>query len=130
MVHIAALLSFFLRFFVLNVIAIGQYRYVMETRFSRDVPWQRMLAPFHLKTLPNVLWVMVRYHITLLLWTLTIVGVYKIYLAGPAVSRAVSKMPVSTRYLGAAALSAAFCADLVYCVPNGFNTGTGVGEEL
>ena len=51
MVYIAALLSFFLRFFVLNVIAIGQYRYVMETRFSRDVPWQRMLAPFHLKTL-------------------------------------------------------------------------------
>ena len=81
-VLIAGVLSFFIRFFVLNVIAVGQYRYVMETRFSRDVPWQRMLAPFHLKTLPNVLWVMVRYHIALLLWTLTIVGVYKIYQYG------------------------------------------------
>ena len=82
MVVIAALLSFFLRFFVLNVIAVGQYCYVMETRFSRDVPWQRMLAPFHLRNLLNVLRVMVCYHIALLLWTLTIVGIYKIYQYG------------------------------------------------
>lgn len=82
MAFVAAIIGFFIRFFVLNVIAIGQYRYVMETRFSRNVPWQRTLAPFHLKTLPNVLWVMVCYHISLLLWTLTIVGAYKVYQYG------------------------------------------------
>ena len=81
-VFIVALLNFFVRFFVLNVIAVGQYRYVMETRFSRDVPWKRTLAPFHLKTLLNVLWVMVCYHVTLTLWILTIVGAYKIYQYG------------------------------------------------
>ena len=82
MVLIAALLTFFLRFFVLNVIAIGQYRYVMETRFSRDVPWRRMLAPFHLRNLLNILRVMVCYHLALTLWALTVVGIYKIYQYG------------------------------------------------
>lgn len=82
MVFVAALLNFLIRFFVLNVIAIGQYRYVMETRFSRDVSWRRTLAPFHPKTLLNVLWVMVCYHLTLTLWTLTVVGVYKWYQYG------------------------------------------------
>ena len=66
----------------LNVIAVGQHRYVMETRFSRDVPWRRMLAPFHLRNLLNILRVMVCYHLALTLWALTVVGVYKIYQYG------------------------------------------------
>lgn len=79
-VIIVALITIALRFLVQNVIVVGQHRYVMETRFTRKVPWRRMLAPFHLSTLPNVAWVMICYHVTLLLWALTIVGgFYKAY---------------------------------------------------
>lgn len=77
-VAIVAVISSLLRFCVLNVIALGQYRFIMESRFSRDVAWRRMLAPFHLHTLLNMIRVMVCYHAALLLWWLTIVGgIYK-----------------------------------------------------
>ena len=77
-VAIVAVVSSLLRFCVLNVIALGQYRFIMESRFSRDVAWRRMLAPFHLHTLLNMIRVMVCYHATLLLWWITIVGgIYK-----------------------------------------------------
>ena len=39
-------------------------------------------------------------------------GLAGIYLAAPSISRAVNKIPVRTRYLGAAVLSAAFCGSL------------------
>lgn len=79
-VIMAAVIAIILRFCVQNVAVVGQHRYVMESRFSRKVPWRRMLAPFHLSMLANMVWVMVCYHTTLLLWWLTIVGgVYKTY---------------------------------------------------
>ena len=73
-VLMVAAISIALRFLVQNVIVVGQHRYVMESRFAREVPWRRMLAPFHLHTLFNVFRVMVCYHVSLLLWWLTIVG--------------------------------------------------------
>ena len=77
-VIIVAVISIILRFCVQNVMVVGQRRYIMETRFSRTVASRRMLAPFHLETLPNVIWVMVCFHFWMLLWSLTIVGgVYK-----------------------------------------------------
>ncbi len=77
---VVAIIAIIIHFFVQNVVVIGQYRYAMECRFSRDVPWRRTLAPFHLHTLPNVIWVMVCYRVCLLLWSLTIVGLfYKLY---------------------------------------------------
>ena len=79
-VIIAAVISLVLHFCVQNVAVVGQHRYVMESRFSRKVAWRRMLAPFHLSMLANVVWVTVCYHMTLLLWWLTIVGgAYKSY---------------------------------------------------
>ena len=77
---VITLLTIFLRFCVQNVLVVGQHRYVMETRFSREVDLRRTLAPFHRDTLLNVVWVMVCYHVTLALWWLTIAGgIYKSY---------------------------------------------------
>ena len=73
-VIIAALITIAVRFTVLNVLVLGQDRYVMEARFSNKVPWKRAVAPFHLRSIPHLVWVMVCYHVTLLLWFLTIIG--------------------------------------------------------
>lgn len=77
---LAALTAAFLRFFVQNVLIIGKNRFVMEHRYQKNTRFRRTLAPFHRKTLWNVIYVMLRYHICLLLWCLTVVGViYKYF---------------------------------------------------
>lgn len=79
-VIIVALISIFVRFVVQNVLILGQDRYVMETRFSDKVTMHRAFAPFHLHGILHLVWVMLCYHVTLLLWSLTIVGgFYKVF---------------------------------------------------
>lgn len=79
-VVMAAMLTIAMRLFVQDVVVLGQYRFVMETRYAREVPWRRMLAPFHLHTLLNVFRVMVIYHVVLALWAPTIIGgIYKYF---------------------------------------------------
>lgn len=57
-------------------------------------------------------------------------GLLGVYVVAPAIARSVEKMPVRLRNAVAMVLVAAFCGDLAYCVVNGFNSGSGVGEEL
>lgn len=77
---LAAAAAAFLRFFVQNVLIIGKNRFVMEHRYQKNTRFRRTLAPFHHKTLWNVIYVMLRYHIGLLLWGVTIIGgVYKYF---------------------------------------------------
>lgn len=77
---LAALVSAFLQFFVQSAAIIGKYRYVMECRFSGDVPVNRIFAPFHKKNIGNLVWVMFRYKLVLALWWMTIIGgFYKTY---------------------------------------------------
>lgn len=71
---LAALTAAFLRFFIQNVLIIGKNRFVMEHRYQKNTRFRRTLAPFHHKTLWNVICVMLRYHICLLLWCFTIIG--------------------------------------------------------
>ncbi|MDE6873305.1 MAG: hypothetical protein K2P87_02465 [Lachnospiraceae bacterium] len=61
-------------FFLKNVAIIGRNRYVMENRFGREVSFRRLFAPFHMKTLWNLVKVMFCYHLTISLWSLTVVG--------------------------------------------------------
>ena len=48
---IGALIAAALKFFILNVALVGRNRFVMENRFSKEVPMRRIFAPFHKKTL-------------------------------------------------------------------------------
>lgn len=75
-VSVTAVINFFLK----NVIVIGRNRYVMENRFAKEISFRRLLAPFHIKTLWNVIKVMFWHNLTITLWSLTILGgVYKHY---------------------------------------------------
>ena len=68
------------KFFLKNAAVIGRNRYVMENRFEKEVPLRRLFAPFHIKTLWNVIKVMFFYNLTITLWSLTIIGgLYKNY---------------------------------------------------
>lgn len=71
---LAALTAAFIRFFIQNVLVVGKYRFVMEHRYQKNTRFRRTIAPFHHKTLWNVIYVMLRYYIGLLLWCLTIAG--------------------------------------------------------
>ena len=77
---IAALLTTAVHFLFQNVVIIGRDRYVMETRFQKNVSMRRILAPFHKEHLGNIILTMLCYHVVLILWSLTIVGgFYKYY---------------------------------------------------
>lgn len=77
---IAASVTAVINFFLKNVIVIGRNRYVMENRFAKEISFRRLLAPFHIKTLWNVIKVMFWYNLTITLWSLTILGgLYKHY---------------------------------------------------
>ena len=75
---IVSIITTAVRFLFQNVAVVGRNRYVMETRFSKNVPVGRIFAPFDKKNLGNVVWVMVCYHVALALWSITVIGgVYK-----------------------------------------------------
>lgn len=77
---LAAIFTAFIKFFIQNVVIIGRNRYVMENRFSKDVPLRRIVAPFHKEYLKNITFTMFLYHITIYLWSLTVIGgIYKSY---------------------------------------------------
>ena len=80
---VAAIVTAIVRFFIQNVIVIGKNRYVMENRFQKEVPLRRITAPFHKKNILNMMWVMFRYQLIILIWSLTVIGgVYKYYQYG------------------------------------------------
>ena len=67
-------------FLVSQALAIGQYRFMMENRFQRNVKKRRILAPFGDGRLLHVIKTVFFYRISLLLWMLTVVGgIYKAY---------------------------------------------------
>lgn len=77
---IAVTVTAVVKFFLQHVFVIGKNRYAMENRFAKEVSFRRLLAPFHAKTLWNVVKVMFCYNLTVTLWSLTIIGgVYKRY---------------------------------------------------
>ena len=77
---LATVLATTVRFLAQNTLIIGANRAFMENRFSKTVGIQRVIAPFHLHDLPNLIWVMLRLQLALLLWMFTIVGgIYKLY---------------------------------------------------
>ena len=80
LILVAALTSI-VRFFFQNVVVLGRARYVLENRQQETVRMRRIFAPFHLETLPNVIWVMFRYNATLVFWyaLLFIPGVIRSY---------------------------------------------------
>jgi hypothetical protein len=57
-------------------------------------------------------------------------GLLAMYVAAPAISRGVGKLPPRVRNAGAMALTLTFLADFAYCMVNGFNSGAGVGDDL
>lgn len=77
---LAALITALIHFFIQNAAIIGKHRYVMECRYSDDVSFNRIFAPYHRKNLPNIIMSLFVYRVVLSLWWLTIVGgVYKTY---------------------------------------------------
>jgi len=77
---LSAVISIIMRLFVQNVIVIGRNRFAMENRMQKTVPFRRIFSPFHLRTVSNTIKVMLLYHLTLLLWSVTIIGgIYKYY---------------------------------------------------
>ena len=77
---IGSFLAMLLKFFILNVALVGRNRFVCENRFAMEVPVRRIFAPFHKKTLWNVIKVMFLYKLSIALWSLTIIGgIYKFY---------------------------------------------------
>ena len=78
---IIGLIMFIVKFFFLNASEIGLYRYVLENRQQEKVKFRRIFAPFHLKMIPNVIWVTFRYSMTLLKWYMLFIipGIYKTF---------------------------------------------------
>ena len=71
---IVVLLSAAIRLFIQNVAVVGRNRYVMESRFQKQVPLRRIFAVFHRRYIGNLIRVMFCYHAVLFLWAFTIVG--------------------------------------------------------
>lgn len=71
---IASIVSGAVRFFIQNALVVGKCRYLMERRFQQRILLRRIAAPYHLKYLPNIIWVIFRTNLQLALWWLTIVG--------------------------------------------------------
>lgn len=77
---IAAILSFLFHFFIQSTLIIGEDRYALECRYSRKVPIDRIIAPFHKKNILHLILTIFLYRLTVTLWSLTIVGgFYKMY---------------------------------------------------
>lgn len=71
---VASFISLTLKIFIQNAFVIGKHRYFMENRYSKEVKISRIFAPFHLKNIKNITWVMFLYNLFLGLWNLTIIG--------------------------------------------------------
>ncbi|MBR3532608.1 MAG: DUF975 family protein [Clostridiales bacterium] len=67
-------LGYCLASFVSRGLAIGQYRYLMECRFSDDVKIKRIFAPFGKGRMRHILFTMIIYGAVMLLWQITIIG--------------------------------------------------------
>ena len=75
---IVTLLLRSLDFLVKKTLSIGQYRYLMEHRFSRNVKFRRVLAPFADKKFVHIAKVTFIYNFVLWLWGWTVIGgIYK-----------------------------------------------------
>lgn len=74
------ILALLVKFFIQNVFLIGRNRYTLENHFEKEVRISRIFAPFHRKDLINLIWTNFYFHVTLFLWSFTIVGYfYKYY---------------------------------------------------
>ena len=68
----------FTSFFIKKTLAIGQYRFMMENRFQKNVKIRRIFAPFRNKNLLHIIKVMFIYDLVSTLWWFTIIGgIYK-----------------------------------------------------
>ena len=78
---IIGLIMFIVKFFILDASEVGLYRYVMENRQQEKVRFRRLFAPFHLKMIPHVIWLMFRYSLVLIKWYMVFIipGIYKTY---------------------------------------------------
>lgn len=78
---IIGLIMLVVRFFIQNVMKVGLFRFTMENRQQERVKFRRIFTPFHLRTIPNVIWVMFRYYLAIFLWSLPlgIPGVWKAF---------------------------------------------------
>ncbi|MBO4928413.1 MAG: DUF975 family protein [Clostridiales bacterium] len=78
---LVAVIMLVIRFFFQNVVNVGMYRYVMENRQQKRVRFRRLLAPFHLRSIPHMVWVMLRYYGALIRWYMLLVipGIYKTF---------------------------------------------------
>ncbi|MBR6967509.1 MAG: hypothetical protein IKH78_03160 [Ruminococcus sp.] len=90
---IGALIAAVLKFFILNVALVGRNRYVMENRFSKEVPVRRIFASFHKDTLWNVVKVMFLYKLSIALWSLTFIGGFYKYYQYAAVPYLIAENP-------------------------------------
>ncbi|MBR2524001.1 MAG: DUF975 family protein [Clostridiales bacterium] len=69
-----------LDFLIKKTLAIGQYRYLMEHRFSKNVKFRRVLAPFSDKRFVHIAKITLIYNVVLWLWGWTIIGgIYKMF---------------------------------------------------
>lgn len=78
---IIGVIMFIVKFFILDASKVGLYRYVLENRQQEKVRFRRLFAPFHLKMIPNVIWLMFRYSLVLIKWYMVFIipGIYKTY---------------------------------------------------
>ncbi len=77
---IAAVITAAVKLFIQNAAVIGSHRFAMECRFSKDVPFRRIMAPFHSKSIFHLIGVMFIYKTVLALWSFTVIGgIYKYY---------------------------------------------------
>lgn len=75
---LASFLAVVFKVFVQNTLVVGRNRYVLENCFEEKPEMKRALSVLHLKSLWNLVSSMFMYHLTLLLWWLTIGGgIYK-----------------------------------------------------
>ncbi|MBO4496314.1 MAG: DUF975 family protein [Clostridiales bacterium] len=78
---IIGVIMFIVKFFILDASKVGLYRYVLENRQQEKVRFRRLFAPFHLKMIPHVIWLMFRYSLVLIKWYMVFIipGIYKTY---------------------------------------------------
>lgn len=57
-------------------------------------------------------------------------GLFGVYIAGPAISRAVARFPKKIQRIGVIVLCTLFVIDIVCCILFGFNKGSGVGGKI
>ena len=71
---LSGILSFFIYFFIRNVIKVGSNRYFLEQRIYSDTYVHKILFPFRVKRLLNISFILFLKELFLMIWNITIVG--------------------------------------------------------